>query len=232
MARAKAKAEPAPPPMPPLGLHRRLLAAARAGATPRRRRLWKWLAAEFAIVFLGVSGASLADDYRQQRADHALSVQITGALDRSLAGLAEHERDVGGRLDAMIAKYDAQRRRGLHPIPPLYREDNAERPPALIWEALVETGGARLMPPELLFDFARFFNRMDSLGERYIRYTQFSEERFLPVIDQGAAAFYRPDGTLKPEFREHVERLRELRKMERDMNVDGARLRAALAAID
>jgi hypothetical protein len=108
----------------------------------------------------------------------------------------------------------------------------AERPPTLVWDALVETGGARLLPPDLLFDFARFFNRMDSLGERYIRYNQFSEDRYLPLVEQGAAAFYRPDGSLKPEYREHVERLRELRQMQRAMVAEGADLRAAMAGMD
>jgi hypothetical protein len=228
MAESEAQDEPAPP----LGLRRRLLAAAAAMATPRRRRLWKWLLAELAIVFLGVSLASLADDYRRHREDSALSRQIRGALDRSLVGLEEHERTVGGALDAMLARYDSERKSGLRPLPPLYRESNAERPPVLVWEALVETGGARLLPPELLFDFARFFNRMDSLGERYIRYNQFSEERVLPFVELGAAYFYRPDGALKPEFREHIERLREMRQMEKAMVAEGAQLRAAMSAID
>lgn len=236
MARARAKAQSRTgakeEAAPPLGLHRRLLAAAGAMATPRRLRLWKWLLAELAIVFLGVSLASLADDYRRQREDSALGRQIRGALDRSLVGLEEHERTVGGKLDAMLARYDADRKAGLRPLPPIYREDMAERPPVLVWEALVETGGARLLPPELLFDFARFFNRMDSLGERYIRYNQFSEEKVLPALQLGAAYFYGPDGALKPEYREHLARLRELRQMEKAMVVEGAELRAAMSALD
>jgi hypothetical protein len=227
-----ARKKPATDVVPPLGLRRRLLAAAGAMATPRRRRLWKWLLAELAIVFLGVSLASLADDYRRHREDAALSRQIRGALDRSLVGLEEHERTVGGPLDAMLARYDSERRRGLRPLPPVYREEMAERPPVLVWEALVETGGARLMPPELLFDFARFFNRMDGLGERYIRYNQFTEERVLPAVELGAAHFYGPDGTLKAEYREYVERLRELRHMEKAMVGEGAKLRAAMSALD
>jgi hypothetical protein len=218
--------------VPPLGLHRRLLAAAGAMATPRRRRLWKWLLAELAIVFLGVSLASWADDYRRQREDDALGRQIVAALNRSLVGLEEHERSVGGPLDVRLKRFDAARKRGLRPLPPVYREGMAERPPTLVWEALVETGGARLLPPELLFDFARFFNRMESLGERYIRYNQFSEERVLPLAYRGPAPFYGTDGALKPEYREHVERLRELRQMEKKMVIEGAGLRAAMAGID
>lgn len=218
--------------VPPLGLHRRLLAAVRGAATVRRRRMWKWLLAELAIVFLGVLGASLVDDYRRQREDAALGRQIVAALDRSLVGLEEHERVVGTPLDMKLKRYDEARKRGLRPLPPLYREDMAERPPTLVWEALVETGGARLLPPELLFDFARFFNRMDSLGERYIRYNQFSEERVLPFAHEGPAIFYGADGALKPEYREHIERLRELRQMEKAMVVEGAGLRAAMARMD
>jgi hypothetical protein len=219
-------------PEPPLGLHRRLLAAAAAMATPRRRRLWKWLLAELAIVFLGVSLASYADDYRQHRSDRALSRQVVAALGRSLVDLGKHEHEVGTGLDAELARFDAERKRGLRPVPPLYREEMAERPPTLVWDALIESGGARMLPPDLLFDFARFFNRMDSFGERYIRYNQFSEERFLPVVEQGATAFYRPDGSLKPDFREHLERFRELRQMEKALLAEGVELRAALAELD
>ena len=194
--------------------------------------MWKWLLAELAIVVLGVLGASLVDDYRRQREDDALSRQIMAALARSLVDLEKHETNVGRGLDERLRRFDAERARGLRPVPPVYREDMAERPPTLVWDALVETGGARLLPPDLLFDFARFFNRMDSLGERYIRYNQFSEDRFLPLVEQGAAAFYRPDGSLKPEYREHVERLRELRQMQRAMVAEGADLRAAMAGMD
>jgi hypothetical protein len=200
-------------------------------ATPRRRRLWKWLLAELAIVFLGVSLASWADDYRQHRADRALSRQILSALDRSLVDLEKHEHTVGKGLDSELARFDAQRRQGSRPVPPVYREAMAERPPTLVWGALVETGGARLLPPDLLFDFARFFNRMDSLGERYIRYNDFSEERFLPFADKGEGVFYDSAGTLKPEFREHIARLRELRDMQKQMVADGTKLRAAVAAV-
>lgn len=228
MAARKARARAA---VPPLGLHRRLLAAVGAIGTPRRRRLWKWLLAELAIVFLGVSLASWADDFRQHRADQALSRKILAALDRSLVDLDKHERSVGKELDAKLARFDAQRKQGLRPVPPVYRESMAERPPALIWGALVETGGGRLLPPDLLFDLARFFNRMDSLGERYIRYNQFSEERFLPLTGQGSAIFYEAGGALKPEFREHVARLRELRDLQKAMVADGAKLRAAMAAV-
>jgi hypothetical protein len=73
---------------------------------------------------------------------------------------------------------------------------------------------------------------MDSLGERYIRYNQFSEDRVLPLAGRDPAAFYGPDGALKPEYREHVERLRELRAMEKAMVVEGAGLRAAMARMD
>jgi hypothetical protein len=223
--------KPAKAAVPPLGLHRRLLAAAGSTATPRRRRMWKWLLAELAIVFLGVTLASWADAYRQQRSDQALSRQILAALGRSLVDLEKHEQTVGKGLDAELARFDAQRKQGLRPVPPVYRESMAERPPTLVWGALVETGGARLLPPDLLFDFARFFNRMDSLGERYIRYNQFSEERFLPLAGRGSDIFYEAGGALKPEYREHVARLREIRGMQRQMVVDGARLRAAIAAV-
>ena len=169
-------------------------------ATPRRRRLWKWLLAELAIVFLGVSLASYAEDYRQHRSDQALSRQVVAALGRSLVDLGKHEHEVGSGLDAELARFDSDRKRGLRPVPPVYRETMAERPPTLVWGALVETGGARLLPPDLLFDFARFFNRMDSLGERYIRYNQFSEERFLPSATRAKLLSTMPAVPFGPNF--------------------------------
>jgi hypothetical protein len=217
---------------PPLGLHRRLLAAAGAMATPRRRRLWKWLLAELAIVFLGVSLASLADDYRQHRSDAALGRQVVAALDRSLARLETHERLLSRRMAVDMARFEADRKRGLRPIPPLYREDMAERPPTLVWEALVETGGARVLSPDILFEAAIFFNRMDGLGERYIRYNQFTEQVFLPLARQGGAGFYDPNGALKPEFSEHLERMNEIVLMEKSMAAEGASLRRAIAAME
>ena len=216
--------------LPPLGLRARAIAAARAIGTRRRLRTWRWLLAELVIVFLGVYGAVVAQGWRERQADVAMARQMTASLERAIRNIEEHDRRQGAEIEAMIRAFDARRAAGERPAPPIYREPGAERPPhSSFWQSITASGGARLIEPDLLYSIHDFLNSMDSIGERYVRYAGFTESRVLPWAND-PSHFYGSDGHLLPEYAAYVDRLRELRAMERETMVDARQIRRRLVA--
>jgi hypothetical protein len=228
MVKAPRKRQPAPAPAPP-----QQFAAIRSFANRRRLRSWRWLLAELLIVFLGVYGAVLADSWRERRALAAQTVRIVASLEEALRDLDLHDHNQGAAIDAMLARFDAELRQGRRPMPVFYREPGGERPPhSRFWEAVVAAGGAQILPPDLMFRFANFINNMDSFGERYVRYTQFTESRVLPLLPRGAAGFYATDGALLSEFAAHIDRLRELRALEHRLVLQANALRNHIQSLE
>ena len=74
---------------------------------------------------------------------------------------------------------------------------------------------------------ARFHGRADSIGDRYIRYNNFSEERVLLWARQ-PGTIYDHRGQLKPEYAGYVDRLRDLQREHRALTTEAAQLRDAL----
>ncbi|MGQ0558732.1 MAG: hypothetical protein ACT4OE_03985 [Sphingosinicella sp.] len=205
------------------------MASFRGFASPRRRRIWRWLLAELAIVFLGVYGASQVDDWRRARADDEQRRLVVASLEQFLDDLRQHDRTAWRGIDRQLAVFEAARNRGERPVPPYYREYRGERPPTQIWDALIASGGARLLPPDLLFDVARIINNMDSIGERYVRYNAFTETRLMQLAGAPAGLFYEANGTLKGDYRVHLAALREIREIERSLVIDAAGLSRRLS---
>ena len=89
------------------------------------------------------------------------------------------------------------------------------------------TGAARALDPELFFRLARFHSRADSVGDRYLRYNNFSEGRVLPYTSE-PSIFYDARGQLTLEYAAHLDRLRDLQRELRAMITEAAQLRDAL----
>lgn len=203
------------------------LPSARRIVEALRGRDWFGIGVEvFAVVlgvFLGLQ-ATLWAQQRQERADHR---HMVAALGQTLDDYAVHGRAIERQMNQRLAAFDSARARGERVPPPVYREPGGERPPTRAWDAVVATGVARTIEPELLFRLARFFSRADSFGERYLRYNEVSERQVLPFLDD-ADHFYEADGTLAPEFEAYVDRLRDLAVAARAMNDQAAGLQNEL----
>jgi hypothetical protein len=83
------------------------------------------------------------------------------------------------------------------------------------------------LEPPLFFRLARFHGRADSIGDRCIRYYNFSEARVLPYVNQ-PETFYDERGQLKPEYAAYVDRLRDLQREHRALITEASRLRDEL----
>jgi hypothetical protein len=206
-------------------------AAARAWLQGHRGLAGKF-AFELVIVFVGVTGAFALENLRQQGEESAYRQRMIAALAPSLDDVVRHSGDIDRELTAKLDAFDGAVARGGRPPLPVYREGGAERPPTRAWDGIVATGAARALQPEVFFRLVNFYNYLDSLGERYIRYNDFTETRVL-TLGAGQAEAYDPaSGRLKPEFAAYVERLRGLREANRELVRRAASIRADLARGD
>ena len=182
---------------------------------------------EFAIVFVGVTAAFAMESLRRDREEAAYRSGIIAALIPTLDDVLRHNRDFETEVEAKLAAFDAAIARREQPPLPMFRERNSERPPVRIWDSVVATGAARALEPDLLFRLSMFYNRQESLGERYVRYATYTEERIL-TLGSDRAAIYDASGTLRPEFSAYVDRLRDLVVADRNLAVQARGLRSEL----
>jgi len=187
------------------------------------------VALELFIVFVGVSAAFAVQDYRDTREQSERRQAIYRALDRELKQMAETHGPMLQRLmSEQLAAWDRATARGEKPLPPAFRIPDAERPPTGVWDAAVATGSIELVEPELFYELARFYNRADSVGDMYQRYSASAQVDVWPHLNEGAAAFWEPDGDLRFAIQAHVQRLRDFRERQGKLNREAIILREKL----
>jgi hypothetical protein len=177
-------------------------------------RSWRFLAAELIVVFLGVYGAFWVDNYRDQQN----KIERTEAVVRVLIQDMNDLVNVGGRFNDFIEDglmtWDEARQRGETPPPFVFRTFGAEVPPLTTWEVVRQTELAELIESDLLFELGFFYNELSGVGDRYVRYAEFTESDVLPQLKTGSSGFYNESGDrLLPRFEAHMDRLREYRLM-------------------
>lgn len=199
-----------------------------AAAYTAHRALIGKIALEFVIVFVGVTAAFALEGVRRDREERAYRSSIIAALVPTLDDALRHGREFEGEAQAKLTAFDAAIARRERPALPIYREFHAERPPVRVWDSVIATGAARALPPDLLFRLARFYNRQESFGERYVRYATYTEERIRP-LGPDRAAIYDASGNLRPEYAAYVDQLRALLAASRLLTPQVRALRAELA---
>ncbi|MBS0385811.1 MAG: hypothetical protein JSS00_10740 [Proteobacteria bacterium] len=182
---------------------------------------------EIVIVFIGVTAAFALEGMRQQADEARYRSSIISALVPTLDDVLRHNAIFERETELKLATFDAAIARHEQPALPIFREPNAERPPVRVWDAVVSTGAARALDPDLLFQLAQFYNRQESLGERYVRYATFTEEHVL-TLGSDRTAFYDASGKLRPEFAAYVDRLRDLLAASRSLTSQARTLRSEL----
>jgi hypothetical protein len=190
------------------------------------------IALELFIVFVGVTAAFAVDNYRSSREQDARRQAVYNALDRELTQMAETFGPMFQReMTRELADWNRAVAAGEHPLPPAFRMPRAERPPTGVWDAAVATGSIELIDPELFYELARFYNRAKSLGDLYQRYAIAAEADVWPRLDEGAPAFWKPDGDLRPEIKAHVLRLRTFRERQAQLDEEAHVMRAKLRRV-
>lgn len=228
-AEQPAKRDPAAPAKRNEKSHKRPTAKSRLFDILPSRDLLSKVALELFIVFVGVSAAFAVDNYRESRAEDSKRQAVYRALDRELTQMAETH---GPRFHADLARelnaWDTALARGQKPVPPAFRIPGAERPPTGVWDAAVATGSIELIDSELFYELARFYNRADSLGDLYQRYSEGAQTYVWPYLEDGPTAFWQPNGKLRPEVIASVQRLRDFEQRLGDLDWEAQQLRAKL----
>ncbi len=196
-----------------------------------RRSLIGKFAFELAIVFVGVTAAFAMEGLRQQAEEDAYRRGMIAAMIPTLENVLSHNRDFDREVVAELAAFDAAIARGEQPPLPVFREQGSERPPTRAWDAIVATGAAKALPPKTFFQLALFYTRQESIGERYIRYNDFTEQRVFALGPAQAAAYDPITGLLRPEFVAYVDRLRDLKSANDQISLEAAALKDELTRL-
>ena len=195
---------------------------------PSRQMLAK-IALELFIVFVGVSAAFGVDDYRSARAEGTKRHAVYQALDRELSQMAETRGPVfQAEMTRELNAWDKAVARGQKPLPPTFRLVGAERPPTGVWNAAVASGSIELIDPELFYELARFYNRADSAGNLYQRYSEGAQTFIWPYLGEGPKVFWGASGKPTPEVIASIQRLRDFRDRQGDLDREAQQLRARL----
>lgn len=198
----------------------------------RHRPLIGKLVFEIVIVFIGVTAAFALEAARQGRQEAQYRQRMLGALGETLKDTIDHNRVFEKQVDRQLAEFDAALARGEHPRLPVYREPGSERPPTRVWDGIVSTGAAKALDPDLFHQLAIMYTRLDSFGERYMRYNDFTEQRVLSLGPTQAGVYDPATGRLKPEYAAYVDRLRDLDGLAKEMDAKAAMLKGRLDSLD
>lgn len=200
-----------------------------SGGSQRFGPLLSKVALELFIVFVGVTAAFAVEDYRDQREENERREAIYRALDHELKQMAETHGPVFQRqMTEQLAAWDQAVARGKQPLPPTFRLPGASGPPTGVWDAAAATGSIELVEPELFYELGRFYNRARSAGELYRGYAVSARTNVWPRLSDGPAAFWEPDGDLRPEIRVHLQWLRDYHERQGALGSEARMLRTKL----
>jgi len=182
-------------------------------------RSWRFLLAELLVVFLGVYGAFWVDSYRDQQDKAERTEAVVSVLIKDMNDLVKVGGGFNDFIEEGLQKWDEARQRGETPPPFVFRTFGAEVPPLTTWEVVRQAQLSELIEPDLLFELGFFYNELSGVGDRFIRYAEFTESEVLPQVKAGSSGFYNEAGDrLLPKFEAHMDRLREYRLMSEYLN--------------
>lgn len=196
-------------------------------AAALRERDWFTVGLELFLVVLGVLLGLEASRWAAAREENVYREKMVAALDQVLLDYAESGQSIHDRIARPLAEFERAIAAGERPVPPFLRFPRLDRPPTRAWDAIVSTGFARAVEPELVFRLAMHFSRADSFGDRYARYNRFTEDHILPNLGS-PSAFYDGSGKLARPYAQHLERLREIQALNDEMTTEAIAIRKAL----
>jgi hypothetical protein len=174
---------------------------------------WRRWLIELLIVFVGVSLAAVADDWRERRNQRDTAERLAQGLKSSFDDLRRVDSSGYAEFVAAARRFEADVAGGKRPPYHFDYTRSTQRPPTGIWEAFLAAEGAKLFPPDVVFDLARFYNGFNNFADRTQAYYRFVEEEVLPATDDPHAAYVPGTTRLKPRWREQHERRKELAEM-------------------
>ena len=195
----------------------------------QRRDLIGKLLFEIVIIFIGVTAAFALEAARQERSDADYRKSMIAAMVPTFDDMQRHNRIFINEAESKIEAFDRDLAAGKQPLLPIYREGGAERPPMRAWDGIVASGVSKALPPEVYFQLSQFYNRQESIGERYVRYADMTERDIYP-LGPGQKGIYGPSG-LKPQYAAYVDRLRDLVAATKKINPQAAEMKTKVQTL-
>ena len=196
-------------------------------ASAFRNRDWFSVAFELFVVVFGVALGLEASRWAAAREDRAYRGQVLASLDRTFAHYETGCRRIHEAITSHLDEYNRRTAAGERPSPPTFVLPGIERPPTRAWEALVASGAARSIDPDLMFRIAFHFDRADSFGDKYQRYNALTDQQIAPYRDD-PSQFYGSNGKLKPSVAAHMALLRDLLAFNDQMGEEATAIRREL----
>jgi len=185
---------------------------------------------ELIVVFLGVYLAFWVENYRETQQEREKAQEIARVLDRDLADVIRIEQQLIDDSRKGLQRWKTERLSGELPIPFYVRLTGSERPPATNFQLILQSRPVELFDAEFVFDLGFFYSELLGVGDRYVRYAEFTERQLLPTTIEGPLGFYTSDGSeLLPIYAAHMERLKELAAFWEDDVARAIQLRKRLA---
>jgi hypothetical protein len=203
--------------------------------TPSRviARSWKMLLAELVVVFLGVYGAFWVEDFREQRDREERTAEVVDVLVQDVDDYIAVSGAFSTYMSDGLQTWDEAYARGEMPPPFVFRIRGAEKPPLTTWEVVNQAQIAELLEPNLLYELGFYYNELSGIGDRFVRYSEFTESEVLPLKLTGSAGFYDDAGDrLLPQFEAHMNRLREYLMVTDDSLIWAECLRDRIKSMD
>lgn len=174
---------------------------------------WLAVALDFLIVVLGVYVAMWAGNLQTSHERRQRTEKVVAALRQDLRDTIAVENLFDKTLEGAFSAFESARQRGEAPPPVFLRISGSDTPPKSPCQGVLQTQLAELIDPTLLWELCFYYDERDGTGQKYVRYTVFTENEILPRMKEDPRVFYAADGKrLAPAFDSHMDRLREWRR--------------------
>jgi hypothetical protein len=197
------------------------------GATSGRRRPAARLLFELVIVFVGVFLAFLATSWNDRRVERTRALKTLRILHQELDDFVTYSPVPVAAMSEAIERFRRDSAGGGRPAPAYYREPRASRAPTAAWQAAVTSGAYELLDADLFYELTLYYNRIDSLNDKFGHYTRRTEGLILPELGGDGSSFY-DEGELRGTYRVLIELLEEVKLEIETLMADAAVLKGKL----
>jgi hypothetical protein len=173
-----------------------------------RHQQWMAIAIDLVIVVLGVFLGIQVSNWNDARIEQARSAIMVDAFRSELSDYIKVTSEFKAQATSGLDAFDAAYARGEHPVPFYLRVPGSDRPPKSVWQVFQQFGLGDMIHPSLTYELGFFYSEVDGIADKFVRYSGFIEDQVLMHVAD-PDSFYDAKGTLKPEYQQNMQRLRE-----------------------
>ncbi|MCK4226508.1 hypothetical protein KAX29_06425 [candidate division WOR-3 bacterium] len=147
-----------------------------------------WLIAELLVVFIGVYGAFIFDNYRTNKQDEYRKQQIYTALKEEFTFSSEGMKQVVPLLGGIVTEFKSEYEEGKMPKPRRFHFVIGIRTD--IWEAVLQSGALELIDVKLVFQLSNYYSFIRFAAEECKNFDRLIQQYIIPNADKNIEEFY------------------------------------------